>query len=526
MTSTFINRLGNWNPQLLRECRGRLKPRSITAAIVLSVIGQALLGLWFSQQDFEPVLKRWANLAETITWILPYVLFTAGSYYLVSDLNQEEKRGTLNFIRLSPRPSRQILLGKMLGVPLLPYLAIGLAIPLHVLAGLKAGMPLFFLLSYYLLLMAGGFFWFSFAILYGLLSSTRAIVVGQQSVAAVAFAGLTLFVLSPLYFAWNLLVTWAPLGFNAWSAKWHSYSYSSNSDTSPVQWFGQIINKSAWLSHGFTLVVLAVATALIWLMLVRLFRNPGTTVMSKWQSYAIVAFLEALVVGFLVINPKVNPLEFEASRWAEFLPETGTWLLYVFNFGLILVLMLALCPQRSSLLDWLRYRQQPRASLRDLVWADKSPAVVAIAINLLIIHALYLPWLFLVGIGKEKPMVATIVVLSMIAVLLIYTTVVQQIFALKIRNPYIWAMGGLAIWMIVPAIMLGMLRITPDKMPASMMIWTFLGYPFGDLTQPMLGNSALVGVVAQLCVLVLLIWQFQNHLHRLAQSQPIPVTTD
>jgi hypothetical protein len=59
-----------------------------------------------------------------------------------------------------------------------------------------------------------------------------------------------------------------------------------------------------------------------------------------------------------------------------------------------------------------------------------------------------------------------------------------------------------------------------------MMIWTFLGYPFGDLTQPMLGNSALVGVVAQLCVLVLLIWQFQNHLHRLAQSQPIPVTTD
>ncbi len=509
MTSVLINRLGNWNPQLLRECRGRLKPRSITAAIVLSLVGQTLLGLAFSQQYYNPVVERWAGLAETITWILPYALFTAGSYYLVSDLNQEEKRGTLNFIRLSPRPSQDILLGKMLGVPILPYLAIGLAIPLHVIAGVNSGMPFLFLVSYYLMLAAGCFFLFSLAILYGLLSSSRTIAVGQQSVVAVAFAGLTLFVLSPLYFVWNFAVTWEPLGFNQWSAQWDSYREPQKNS---IQWFGQSINQSAWLSHGFTLGVLAIATALIWLMLIRLFRNPNTTVMSKWQSYAIVAFLEALVIGFLVVTP-------DSTDYADFTSAVGTGLLYAFNFGLILVVILALCPLRTSLLEWLRFRQQPRGIFRDLVWVDKSPALVAIAINLCIIHALYVPWLFLVGIGKELPTAAAIIVLSLTAVLLIYTAVVQQIFALRIRNPYTWAMGGLATWMVVPPIVLGILKITPFEMPASMMVWTFLGYPFGEFDKPLLVSSALVGIVAQFCVLVLLVWQFQNHLRALSKSQ-------
>jgi len=514
MTSVFINHLGNWNPQLLRECRGRLKPRSITAAVVLSVVGQTLLGLWFSQQDYNPVIERWAGLAQAITWILPYALFTAGSYYLVSDLNQEEKRGTLNFIRLSPRPSREILLGKMLGVPILPYLAIGLAIPLHVIAGINGGMPLAFLVSYYLMLAVGCFALFSLAILYGLLSSSRTMAVGQQSVVAVAFAGLTLFVLSPLYFGWNFAVTWVPLGINQWSTQWDSYPYDQTEQFNPVQWFGQTINGSAWLSHGFTVGVLTIATILVWLMLVRLFRNPETTIMSKWQSYAIVAFLEALVIGFLVVTP-------DNTDYAEFTGEAGTFLLYAFNFGLILGVMLALCPLRTSLLEWLRFRQQPRGILRDLVWLDKSPALVAIAINLCIVNALYIPWLFLVGIGKEQPTVAAIIVLSLTAVLLIYTAIVQQIFALRIRNPYTWAMGGLALWMVVPPIMLGILQITPDQMPASMMVWTFLGYPFGDFAKPILVSSALVGIVAQFCVLVLLVWQLQNHLRHLSKSQSI-----
>ncbi|ABW27344.1 hypothetical protein [Acaryochloris marina] len=516
MTSTFLNRVGNWNPQLLREFRGRLKSRSIAATIVVSLVGQTLLGLVFSQQTYKSVLERWAGLAEAMIWILPFALFTAGSYYLVSDLNQEEKRGTLNFIRLSPRPSRGVLLGKMLGVPILPYLAIGLAIPLHIMAGLNSGMPIFFLISYYLLLAAGCFALFSLAILYGLLSSSRTIAVGQQSVVAVAFAGLTLFFLAPLYMTWNMAVTWRPLGISEWSAQWNPYPYAGEDQNAPIQWFGQTINQSAFFSHWFTLSFLAIATALIWLMLVRLFRNPNTTVMSKWQSYAIVAFLEPLVLGFFVVTS-------DQANFAESTAEAGTWLLYAFNIGLTIVIMLALCPQRASLLDWVRFQKHPQGILRDLVWADKSPAILAIAINLIIINALYVPWMLLVGVEKETPTVAAIIVLSMTGVLLIYTAVVQQIFALKIRNPYTWTMGGLGLWMLVPPIMLSIVSIVPDQVPAAMMIWTFLGYPFSDFAEPMVISSALVGLVAQLCVIVLLVRQFQNHLQNLSHAQARPV---
>ncbi|NJK76806.1 MAG: ABC transporter permease [Microcoleus sp. SU_5_6] len=71
--------------------------------------------------------------------MLPYVVFSLGSYFIVSDLAEEQKRGTLNFIRLSPRPAWQILLGKLLGIPVLLYLSIAFAIPLHCFAGLRGG---------------------------------------------------------------------------------------------------------------------------------------------------------------------------------------------------------------------------------------------------------------------------------------------------------------------------------------------------------------------------------------------------
>ncbi|MBE9065019.1 hypothetical protein IQ256_29235, partial [cf. Phormidesmis sp. LEGE 11477] len=41
--------LGNFNPQFLRECRGRLRPRSVMAAVGISVIFQGLL--WLAVAD-------------------------------------------------------------------------------------------------------------------------------------------------------------------------------------------------------------------------------------------------------------------------------------------------------------------------------------------------------------------------------------------------------------------------------------------------------------------------------------------
>ena len=40
-----IDNLGEWNPQLLRELKGRLKPRNILIATAISMVGQLLVYL-------------------------------------------------------------------------------------------------------------------------------------------------------------------------------------------------------------------------------------------------------------------------------------------------------------------------------------------------------------------------------------------------------------------------------------------------------------------------------------------------
>jgi hypothetical protein len=203
-----MNRLGDWNPQLLREYRGRVKTRSVLAAVALSAIAQVFFLLIFSQESYLTSQEKWSNLCVSLTWILPYALFTVGSYYLVSDLTQEEKRGTLNFIRLSPYPASKILLGKLLGVPALPYLTIALFIPLHFVSALGAGISLLFMLSFYVLLIAGCIFCYSAAMLYGLVGSTSFGLANRQTTTAIAFTAIAFLLVSPLFMFWNINVVW------------------------------------------------------------------------------------------------------------------------------------------------------------------------------------------------------------------------------------------------------------------------------------------------------------------------------
>ena len=146
--SSFTSRLGSFNPQVLREYRGRLKPRSVFAAIGLSALFQLLL--CFSVTDgFSKVFPdQLLEICQALAWTIPYVLFALGGYYIVDDLTNEAKTGTLNFVRLSPRPAHEILLGKLLGAPALPLLLVVSAVPLFVITGLAAGLSIWLLLSY------------------------------------------------------------------------------------------------------------------------------------------------------------------------------------------------------------------------------------------------------------------------------------------------------------------------------------------------------------------------------------------
>jgi hypothetical protein len=162
-----LDRLGNWNPQLIRELKGRLKPRNLAIALTLSLVGQLLIVMTcFMSSNGSVVIDwplLWSDVFVHLSWFSTLALLGVGTYLLINDLAQEERRGTLNFLRLSPQSSQSILLGKLLGVPSLLYLAIVLAVPLHLWSGLAADIPLSLILSFYGVFVANCLFFYSAA---------------------------------------------------------------------------------------------------------------------------------------------------------------------------------------------------------------------------------------------------------------------------------------------------------------------------------------------------------------------------
>ncbi len=85
--------------------------------------------------SYDNVIINWqAWSLDLFTWLSIigcFTLLVAGTYLIINDLAAEERRETLNFIRLSPQSPQSILWGKMLGVPILLYIGVILAVPLH-----------------------------------------------------------------------------------------------------------------------------------------------------------------------------------------------------------------------------------------------------------------------------------------------------------------------------------------------------------------------------------------------------------
>ncbi len=494
----LLDRVGDWNPQLLRELKGRLKPRSIAVAVGGAAIFQLLLVMSFLQAlprdgsrfsryclgAVNPCTINWSiwwqDQFRAISWILPYIFFSAGVYTLIADLIQEERRGTLNFIRLSPRSSFSIMLGKMLGVPILAYISVALIVPLHLVSAIGGGVPLGFVFSYYLILLATGIFLFSAALLQALLGGDRLIVAGRISSGPIVFSFLTL-IFTSLYMGWNLNTTWSGFGI-----------MSANESISNFQWFYFQLARNPINAHIFTLGNLVIATYGIWQVLSRRFNRPGTTVLSKKQSYCFIAFLEVFMLGFCLHSPTINDPGITLVKF---------FTLYAFNFFCFLMLMATIMPHRQALLDWVRYGLRPGAIVQDLIWAEKSPAPVAIAVNLAIANALLVPWVMLWPDSDKTWLIfnnykfQSILALAVFAsTMMLYATLVQLVMFMKTQRPGVWAVGTVACMMILPPIFLSLLTLTPDRVP---LLWIILGFPIlnkGDTT-------FLGGIAIQLIIL-------------------------
>lgn len=507
--------VSDWNPQFFRELKGRLKPRNIALTIATSLLVQSaiLLYLWAvlpsptstysryctSKTDYllsdcvldatgNPIINWqiwWSDLFQSLSWLLPFVLLIGGVYLLIGDLAKEERRGTLNFIRLSPRSSQSILIGKLLGVPLIPFLAVVLAIPLHLWSAAQAGISAEEVVSIYLVTGAACCFFYSGSIFYAFLGGAQ----NWLGAAAVWFSYTIFFQL------------------------WQIYQHDSSYYLGLKQWYNLPIGESLSFAVAFAVMNFGIGTFWIWRAINRRFRNPNQTLISKRQSYAMTLCFELLMFGFVFR---------EHHRWDH--PIYDLMTMIAFNLVWFLVLIAALTPHRQTLLDWARYRRDGgaakakrvwrRSMLRDLVWGEKSPAIGAIALNLFIPVAVFTPWI-LIWEGADQQIRGFLGLLFCMLFLLICAAIAQSILFMKFQKRAIAAVGVVGALMILPAIAMLTLGVHPDHNPAAWLLSAFAFVAMEFASAPAIAFSFL----AHLAIFSLFTLRLTRQLRRAGESE-------
>ncbi|WP_373526435.1 ABC transporter permease subunit [Nostoc sp.] len=580
MIPNLIDKIGDWNPQLLRELKGRLKFFNVAIAVATSLLLQLVVFLYQFREfpnDQYPLVGTYCHLRQVyelqqkevyqesnqskiadlssflsknfcaqneIDWqlwwrdhweyifltfsvIFVFTLLVAGTYLLINDLAKEETRGTLNFIRLSPQSETSILTGKLLGVPSLIYLVVLVAVPLHLWAGLSAKIAFSYILSYYAILAASCIFFYSAALLFGLVSRWFNGFQPWLGSGAVFLFLFTTMVLASSYnrHGLNNSTAWFRL-FNPWDTTNYLFPnlfhISNGSPLKNYQFFYLPLGINVVSVVSFHLLNLGLCSHGIWQALKRCFRNPQASIINKKQSYLLVAFCQLMMWGFALQFGK------DDYRWDEQVGQNYI-LLALYNLVLLLSLIAVLSPHRQDVQDWARYRHQEVSSHKsvwqDLIWAEKSPALVAIAINLTIATIPWLVWLsltFVIDANGVKTLLsndidrfkALLVIALSISLMMIYATIAQLILLLKTPKRSFWAIGTLGAAIFLPPMILEFIGISSWKYPT---VWMFTTFPWVAIEHAGL-ITIFMALLADLSVLALLNFQLTRQVRLAGES--------
>jgi hypothetical protein len=446
----------------------------------------------------------WRELFKVLSVVLGILTIVPSAFLLITDLKREQQRGTLNFIRLSPRSADNILLGKLLGVPLLPTLVALLSLPLHLYAASRGQIAVDTLVSYDLIWISGTALAGSIAVLLALLGC-------------------------PAWIGSGVLLGISPIAMQILAAQlWQDPSYH----LTELSWFGLPIGNSLFWGTGLVLGVCTVATGWIWQALRRRFHVAQATLLSKRQSYLLNACSQIILLGFYwglwdAAEPK---------HYYSMMREM--WLLLI-PFSLVggLLLILAITPQRQALLDWARYHSQHSRHARkgwdrlvqDLLWSEKSPAVLALIANLGIALAIWIPWV----IGWPQEMVypdhntpifqikAVVALLVCSNLLLIYGLITQLCLLMKNAKRAWWALGTMAALLTVP--MVGQMILTKGDPIELVESWIFSVYG-GSIyyLDSLTAKMAAITLLGQWTILAGLLIVVMRQLQKAGESESKP----
>lgn len=551
-SSSLWSKFLDWNPQVFREIKGKLKTRNVIIAAAISVITQFVITISFLSKLPDPdpqgeiptqfgpygtvtqsyssrmvytkdMLGNWVinwqllwlDLFIALSIVSIFALLIVGTYMLIADTVKEESRGTLNFIRLTPQSAGNILLGKILGVPILLYLVVLLFLPLHFMAGLGAHIPLNLILAFDGVIVASCAFFYSLALLWSLMNFGLS---GFKPWLASGGVGLFLFGFTSFLFDGGHIDHPLACSFLFHPGLVLSYlidatylpqdkiKFVSAENLGELLFYGQALWIKASIGIGFILFNFSLWAYWCWSILKRRFNNPESTLISKTQSYWITGWLVAFALGFTLQRDSGG---YQMTEYFIFLQ------LWLCLLGLVLIA--ALSPHRQALHDWARYRHQVNQDgnllWKELIFGENSPSTVAVAINLAMAIAYIAPSVFLI-LDKDQHYIFWGFILSAGTVLL-YAVVAQLILTIKSRKRAVWSVVSVLSMIIVPPLCLGLAEISVQSVPLA---WMFSFMP--TIAAEYAPTSALIlAVLGQWLAITLVSFQMTRKLRQAGVSE-------
>jgi hypothetical protein len=461
---------------------------------------------------------HWGYFFNSFVIISVFALIVAGTYLLISDLAKEEHRGTLNFIRLSPETETNILTGKILGVPSLIYLFILTVIPLHIWAGYSAGIHLTNIFTYYLILATSCFLFYSMAMLFGLSSNRFSNFqpwLGSGCALIFLFTTIIMITSSSSEQDLNHALDWLRF-ISPWEMVnylfpqiFHPYNPSSIIlPIKKIQIFYYPIGASLFSLLGFHLINYAICSHGIWQVMKRRFRNSNSTIFSKRQSYLFMAYIQIMFLG----------LSMQESVFSQNPIERISWMMSI-NVVIGLILIFTLSPQRQIIQDWARYRHQNRdhkqSLWQDLMYGEKSPAILAIAINIAIASTPVIIWNLLFTHQPSDNVRSLIFLVLSMVLMMIYASITQLMLLMKNNKRYLWTIITIVTLTLSPSIISQILYL-PDSS-----LWLFSALPWVALQktlETMTTITTLMAFLAELSIVALLNFQLTRQVRLLGES--------
>lgn len=485
----------------------------------------------------------WFDIFLSFSVISSATLLIIGTFLLVDNIIKERQADTLSLLCLSPQPVTDILLGKIFGVPSLVYLFATLVLPLQTIAGLQARIPLSLIMNFYGAIFASCAFFYSLALLLCffnskvtqirtfllpsvialfLLLTTNSNLNNDQSHIQNIFDWLLLFNPNNLIIYLGKITAIPQHHFNypelnLWLNNLNFSNFFDSTKRVAVPntlnnliFYGQPLGEKIAVGLGIVIANYCFWTYWLWQGLKRRFTNIESTIITKKQSYWITAYFCAISMGF-ALNTTQSELFLSNFLLLEIV-------IFVFSIALIF----ALSPQKQILQDWARYHQRKANKTllfgKELLLGEKSPSLVAVALNLFLIFLYIVPALVIFPVSSNRIALITNLGINLSMILLIFA-IAQWLLLVKSDRRMIYLFSTILSSILVLPIALSLIEVTVSASPLA---WLISSFPLIGLQNTSIFNIALTFLGQWLAIAIVSI-QITKKLQQAGRSESYKV---